>query len=262
MRRFGLSPRCSAVAAVAALALCAPAAHAEVVAKGPVRLSVTGRLAPKALPRVGAAPVSVTLAGRIFPTRRGPAPQLRRIAFAINAAGRLALGALPVCRIGHIQPATNSEAMEACGPSLVGRGHLAADVRLPEQSPFPSQGKMLAFNGRLRGKPAILAHIYGTTPASTSYTLPFLIKRTRGTYGTLLEAGLPQISGEWGQITEMSMTLGKGPTAAAGQGYLSAGCPAPAGFPGAVFPLARTSFEFAGGLSLSATLDRSCEVAG
>jgi hypothetical protein len=260
--------RAKAAVGLTVIALATPAlaasAGAEVVAKGPVHLSVTGALAPRALPRQGTAPVTVTLSGRVFPSRKGDAvPQLRRIAFALNANGRLAVGGLPVCRVGHIQPATNREAMAACGSSYIGTGRFAADVELPEQSPFPSEGKMLAFNGRLRGKPAILAHIYGTVPASTSYTLPFLVKRTRGTFGTLLEANLPQISGEWGSISSMSMTLGRRFVSHGhSQGYVAAGCPAPAGFPGAVFPLARTSFEFAGGLSLSTTLNRSCEVAG
>jgi hypothetical protein len=44
--------------------------------------------------------------------------------------------------------------------------------------------------------------------------------------------------------------------------YLSAGCPAPKGFTEASFPLTRASFDFAGGLSLKTTLNRSCEVAG
>ena len=68
---------------------------------------------------------------------------------------------------------------------------------------------MLAFNGRIRGRPAIFAHVYGTQPASISYTLPFQITQTKGTYGLLLEANLPQIAGEWGNITQVSMTLGR-----------------------------------------------------
>lgn len=253
----------SLAALALALLLCLPA-QGETILEGPVRLSVTGALTPKALPRKGAAPVSVTLAGEISPARKTtPLPQLKRIAFAINSNGKLNLEGLPVCRVGHIQPATNAEAMEVCGASLVGKGNFAADVKLPEQSPFPSEGKMLAFNGRLRGQPAILAHIYGTVPASTSYTLPFTIEQTQGTYGTLLEANLPQISGEWGSIRSMSMTLGRTFSAhGKTQSYLSAGCPAPKGFDGAPFPLAKSSFEFAAGLKLKTTLHRSCKVKG
>jgi hypothetical protein len=260
MRAKALSALVAATALVGAL--CAPTS-AEVIAKGPLRVSVTGALAPQALPRTKPVPVSVTLAGQISTSKQSPPPQLKRIAFAINANGKLNFKGLLVCRIGHIQPATNSEAIEACPNALVGTGSFKANVKLPEQSPFPSEGKMLAFNGRLRGQPAILAHIYGTQPASTSYTLPFLIKKTKGTFGTTLEANLPQISGEWGSIEAMSMTLGRSFSFHGKKtGYLSAACPAPKGFPGAVFPLARSSFEFAGGLKLQTTLNRSCKVKG
>lgn len=264
MRRLASPKAAAALVAAAALAtaFAAPTA-AETVQKGPARINVSGRLAPRALPRRGKAPVAVTLAGHIHPTQRGELPELRRISFAINSYGHLDLKGLPVCRVGRIQPASNAEALAQCASSLVGEGSFAANVRLPEQSPFPSRGKMLAFNGRLRGRPAILAHIYGTEPASTSYTLPFQVRRTRGTFGLLLEANLPHISGEWGNITNMSMTL-KRVYRSGGRthSYISAGCPAPAGFSKAVFPLALTSFEFSGGLALRTTLERSCKVAG
>lgn len=256
-----LSPAVAALVTAALLgALCAPA-QAETIVKGPAKVVVSGKLAPKALPRQGAAPVSVSLAGKISATGRGKLPQLRKISFAINSHGHLDLAGLPVCRVGHIQPSSNSEALEACGDSLVGTGDFAANVKLPEQTPFPSVGKMLAFNGRLRGKPAIFAHVYGTQPASISYVLPFTVSHTAGTFGTVLEANLPQIAGEWGNITQVGMTLGRtyrshGVT----RSYLSAGCPAPEGFDRAPFPLVRTSFEFAGGLTLATTLNRSCEV--
>ncbi len=44
--------------------------------------------------------------------------------------------------------------------------------------------------------------------------------------------------------------------------YISAACPAPVGFPGAVFPFARASMAFADGRILSSTLTRSCTVRG
>jgi hypothetical protein len=245
------------------LAFSSSSTSAETIAEGPVQVSVSAHLAPKALPRRHLAPVSVTLAGRISSTHKGKLPQLRQISFAINSYGHLDLSGLPVCRVGHIQPSSNQEAMEVCGPSLIGTGDFAANVRLPEQSPFPSKGKMLAFNGRLRGKPAVLAHIYGTQPAASSYVLPFQITHTHGTYGTLLQANLPQIDGEWGNITKMSMTLGRvyrshGRT----HSYLSAACPAPSGFSAAPFPLAKTAFDFSGEISLKTTLTRNCKVAG
>lgn len=252
------------VALVAALAMAtaAPAVvSGEVAQKNGIRMKISGEIEPKRLPRVGTAPVSVTIGGRVTKASRRPVPQLQRIVLALNSGGRLNLRGLPVCRVNHIQPSTNRQAMEACGGSLVGHGRFAAHVALPEASPFPSEGKMLAFNGRLRGQPAILAHIYGTVPAPISFVLPFVIRKTHGTFGTVLEASLPEISEEWGSITSMKMTLGRrfsyrGRAAS----FLSAGCPAPQGASVAPFSLARTSFEFTGGTRVETTLERSCRV--
>ena len=255
-------PGAAALLAAAALAgLFCTLASAEVSQKDGVRVSVTGRMSPTRLPRTVAAPISVSVAGQITPTVPGGLPQLQQMTIAINSHGRLDAHGLPRCRLGQIDPSTTTEALAACRSSLIGEGSFSANVKLPEQSPFPSQGKVLAFNGRLRGRPAILAHIYGTKPVPTSIVLPFTVKGAHGTYGTILQASLPQVTGEWGYVTGIAMTLGRSFSyRGKPRSYLVAGCPAPPGFPGAVFPLARTSFAFAGGLSLTSTLNRSCKV--
>jgi hypothetical protein len=237
--------------------------QAEVAQKGSVRVSVQGSLSPTKLPRSGTAPVAISFAGRIRSTSPGDPPQLQKISVALNSHGHLRTDGLSRCRIGHISPSTTSEALAACRASLVGEGHFSANVKLPEQSPFPSAGKILAFNGRLGGRPAVFAHIYGTEPVPTSYVLPFLIKGVNGTYGTVLEASLPQVTGDWGFVSGISMRLGHSFTVRGkSESYISASCPAPKGFPGVVFPLARTTFSFDGGMRLSSVLSRSCEVAG
>ncbi len=250
----------AAILAIAALAF-SSLATAEVSQKDGVRVKVTGSMAPTALPRNGTAPIAVSVAGDISTSKQTSFPKLTRIAIAINRKGKLDRGGLPLCRIGHINPSTTSEALQACRPALIGEGSFSADVRIPEQSPFPSEGKVLAFNGKLRGKPAIFAHIYGTKPVPTSYVLSFSITKTKGTYGTLLEASLPQVTGEWGYVTGISLDLDRTYSSGGKQrSYLSAGCPAPKGFNKAAFPLAKTTFSFDGGLSLSSTLNRSCKV--
>jgi len=231
---------------------CAPLAHAEVAQKDGVRVTVAGKMNPTELPRSGAAPVAVSVAGHITPTKPGALPKLERISVAINSHGKLQSRGIPLCRLGHIDPSTTAEALTACGPSLVGEGRFSADVKIPEQSPFPSAGRVLAFNGKLNGKPAILAHIYGTEPVPTSYVLPFLIGTAKGTYGTVLAASLPNVTGEWGYVTGVSLSFDKS--------YLAAACPAPKGFSGASFPLLRTRFSFAAGPTLTSTLNRSCKV--
>jgi hypothetical protein len=251
------------VAAAASVGLLfAGLADAEIVQRGNLRVTFEGELTPHTLPRSGAAPVEVAVGGRIATTNSANPPQLRRIAIAINSNGRLDPAGLPVCRLEQIQPATTDGALEACPRSLVGEGHFSANVLLPDQAPFPSEGKVFAFNGSFHGRPAILAHVYGTQPAPVSYTLPFLVSHTKGTFGTLLSAALPEVTSEWGYVTGLSMTLGRRFTyRGRPRSYLSADCPAPPGFPGAVFPLVRASFGFAG-RTITSTLRRSCGARG
>lgn len=240
-----------------------PATASVVVQRKGVRVKFDGKLTPHALPRHGTAPVGIVVDAAIDTAGGEDPPQLQRITIAINRNGHFASKGLPVCELDQIQPSTTRGALDACGSSLVGEGHFSANVKLPEQSPFPSEGKVLAFNSLVNGHPAILAHIYGTQPAPTSTVLSFLLKSGHGTYGTVLEASLPQATGSWGYVTGLRMKLrrrfsyrGKA------RSYLSAGCPAPAGFPSAAFPLARTSFAFAGGLTLASVLNRTCAASG
>lgn len=241
-----------------------PGASASVVEqRRGVRVSFDGKLTPHALPRHGTAPVGIAIEAKIGATGGEDPPQLRRITIAINRNGHFNSKGLPVCREDQIQPSTTENALAACRRSLVGEGQFSANVKLPQQSPFPSNGKVLAFNGRINGRPAILAHIYGTDPVPTSVVLPFLIRSGRGTYGTTLEAPLPQATGSWGYVTGLRMNLHRRFSYRGhSRSFLRAGCPAPAGFPSASFPLAKTSFAFADKLTLKAVLTRSCKARG
>jgi hypothetical protein len=238
-------------------------AQAEVTQRGDLRVSVDGEINPSSLPRQGGAPVAVTVGGHIATTDETAPPQLRRLTIAINRHGHLDPRGLPVCHLADIQPASTAEALRSCRGSRIGEGSFSANVAIPTQAPFPSRGKVIAFNGRRHGRPVILAHVYGVKPIPTSFTLPFQIERSQGTFATTLVASLPQTTGEWGFVTGIEMTLRRQFTyRGVSHDYLSAGCPAPDGFPGAVFPLVKASFAFAGAPSLSSTLVRSCKVRG
>jgi hypothetical protein len=241
--------------AVLALALAPGLSQGEATQKQGVRVTVDGALTPKRLPRRGQAPVSVSVKGEIKALGGAATlPQLQRLSIAINSAGHLDVAGIPHCRIGHINPSNNQEALAACRSSLIGEGSFSANVVLPEQSPFPSKGKLLAFNGTIGRQPAVFAHIYGTDPLPTSYVFAFRIKQTKGTYGTILETSFPKATGDWGYVTGIELNLDKR--------FLTAGCPAPKGFTKVVFPLMKTSFQFKGGLNLQNTLTRSCEATG
>jgi hypothetical protein len=237
------------------------ASTSEVVQRGDLRVSFDGKLSPHALPRREAAPVRVAVAAKIASTDDSTPPQLRRISIAINRYGRFTPQGLPLCPLREIQPSTTASALAACRASLVGEGRFSAKILFDQQAPFPADGKVYAFNGRLDGRPAIFAHVYGTDPVPTSFTLPFKIEPSKGTFGTTLRTALPSVIGSSGYITGLSLTLGRSFTfRGKRRSYLSASCPAPDGFPGAVFPFAKASFGFQGAPTLSSTVTRSCGV--
>jgi hypothetical protein len=243
--------------------LCAALAQAELTAKGNLFVRFSGGITPNSLPRHARAPIAVAVTGTIRTLSGERPPALRQISIAINQGGRLDAHGLPLCHRRQIEPSSTQEALARCGPALVGEGSFAADISFPEQSAFPSDGRILAFNTVIDGKRAILAHVYGGQPIPITRILIFHIRESRGTYGTILSASLPVSVNRYGYLTRISLTLHRNYTyRGQRRSYLSAACAAPAGFPGASFSFAHASMRFADGRTLSSTLTRSCTVRG
>jgi hypothetical protein len=256
MRKSAIALLCAAL-----LAATVAAATAETIQQHGIKVSFNGRITPSKLPRSGTAPVAVAVSTRIHGAAGKPQPQLTKIEIAINRHGHIDPTGLPVCEVSDVQPATNAKALEACRGALVGEGRFSASVALNRQAAFPSDGKLLAFNGTYRGKPAILAHVYGTEPVPTSFTLPFVVGRTKGTFGSTLTATLPPA--EDNLVTAIDLQLHRTFTyRGKRRSFASAGCPAPKGLSLAPFPFARASYVFVGGKKLSSTLTRTCHARG
>jgi hypothetical protein len=247
--------------AVALLAVAVPLAQAETAQKGNLRVAFAAKVNPTVLPRQGTAPIAVTVGGQITTLDGAPPPQLQAIEIALNRNGKIDSKGLASCTYAQIQPSTTAGAQAACGQAKVGEGTFNANVLIPEQSPFPSQGKIVAFNGIEKGKAVILAHVYGTIPVPLSYTLVLSMSPGQGKWGTVLKATLPAVTADVAYVTGISLTLNRRFSVNGKRhGYVSAGCPAPKGFPGAVFALARASFDFGVAGRLGSTLQRSCRV--
>jgi hypothetical protein len=260
-----MAPMRKRVALIMALAfaclLLAAIADAELVEQGNLFVKFDGGIAPKALPRQAKAPIAVRVDGtmRVLSGERPPA--LRHISIAINRGGTLDTRGLPTCRRADLEPATSRQALEACRPALVGEGRYVGALALPEQSRFPLQGRILAFNAVADGQRAILAHVYGSEPVPNSRIIVFHIRKTHGTFGTIFSAALPARLNRSGYLKKISLRLRR-TFFYRGQkrSYLSAACAAPPGFPGATFPFSRVSMTFADGRKLASTLIRSCRV--
>lgn len=251
------------IALIAILAIAA-LAGAETAQQGNLRVTVQGKLAPKKLPREGVAPISVSVGGQIATTDETLPPTLKKLRVELNRHGRLDYKGLPICDYARIQPGSSSHALAGCRSSLVGEGTFNAAITLSGQEPYPTQGKLLVFNSTKGGKPVLYGHIYSPHPFATSFVIIFKVSQLKkGTYGVVLDAPLPKAMKSWGRLTGLEMTLDrrfnyKGQS----HSYISSGCPAPKGTGLVAFPIARTSFAFAGGKTLSSVLLGSCRVRG
>lgn len=240
----------------------AAVARGEIERAGNVLVAFDGRFLPHSLPRDRDVPISVDLNGRIRTTDGTPPPQLRRISIAVNRHGRLSTEGLPTCRTAELEATSPALALARCRDALVGRGHFGARVDLPEATPFPAEGSMLAFNGRSGGGPAVFLHIHGSNPIDITVILTFEIRHRReGKFGTVFTAKIPRIAADLGYVTDISLGFGRRYRhRGEARSYLSARCAAPAGFPGALFSFARGTFLFADGKRVATTLARDCTV--
>ncbi len=235
--------------------------HAELTERGDLFVRFKGGIDPNALPRTHLAPIAVSVAGTVKTLSGQRPPALRMIRIELNRGGVLDSRGLPDCHYRNLVATSPAQVMDACGAALVGNGAYRARTAFPEQETFPSEGKILAFNGLYEGHEAILAHIYGGNPVPITRIIVFRIHRTAGTFGTILTGNLPDSLNHYGYVVGIYLKLFRR-YAFHGErrSYISAACAAPAGFGIATFPFARASMKFADGRRLSSTLTRSCRV--
>jgi hypothetical protein len=76
-----------------------------------------------------------------------------------------------------------------------------------------------------------------------------------------MTASLPASTRGWAYLSRFDMTLHRAYRyRGTVHSYVSAACAAPPGFPGAVFPLARATYGFAGDRHVRATIVSNCKV--
>jgi hypothetical protein len=223
--------------------------------------SFHGSIAPSKLPRTAVAPVAVQMGGKIKTTDRSAPPKLTEIRLQINSHGQIGTRGLGTCALAKLESVSSQAAKRQCAAALIGHGNVTSRVSLPEQGAFASNGKLLAFNATYKGHPAVLAQVESGPPLPLTYTIVFQVRKTKGTFGTELDGALPPIASEYGYITAFDLSLSRRYSFHGRQmSYASASCPAPKGFDKVPFQMAKASYVFADGRTLSGTIERTCQV--
>jgi hypothetical protein len=243
--------------------MAATIAQADVVGGANVRVTFNGWLTPRALPRTGLAPVKLHLKGRLWTSDGRSPPPLRRVVFAINRHGKVAMRGLPVCRKSAILSTSSAQALASCRKALVGSGRFNAHIEIPTQAPFPARGRMLAFHSKRHGRHVILAHIFGTDPVPTVrvLTLTFQRPKRRGRFGATMSLRLPELGEDWGHVSGFELALHRRYTYRnQRRSVVSASCPAPRGFTLAVFTAAKGTYYLADGRVITRVITGTCKV--
>lgn len=242
-----------------ALAILSASAGAERSQRGNLIVALDGGISPRTLPRHRRVPVKVRLAGGVLTSDRSPVPRVNWIRLEFAWRGVIDTHGLAVCPQGRLANRFSREALQACGPALVGHGSLYAEIFVPSQRPFGVQAHLLAFNGRTNaGRPAILIHAFSRSPP-ISFVIPFSIHHQRGSFNTVLMTTIRRSVGPWPHVASFHVVISR-TFARRGKrrSYLSASCPTPRNFTAGFLSFARATYTFAGGDHLTTEAVRSC----
>ena len=250
MRRVGL-----ALAMVAAAAF-VPAAGALQLRAGDILIEAHGDFSPHVLPRDRNAPIVLRGGGRISTVSGELPPRLKTISIEFDRHGSVVTTGLPTCSLGRLLATTTRTARRLCPGAIVGNGFGKAQVKLPEQAPFPVSSPITLFNGRPKGgEPTVLAHAHLTQPVPTTFVIPIAIERIhKGIYGYRTKTTIPSIADGAGIPVSGSLRIGRRWTVRGRHySYVNARCET-----GRL--QARGEFGFEDGTLLSGTFLRPCAV--
>lgn len=249
---------CALAALVVLAGLGAGIARGERSQSGDLIVSLDGGLSPLKLPRDRPAPVAVRLEGGLQSADGKLLPRVTRIELSLPGEGVIDTRGLPTCTQRQLRNTKSWEALAACRGALVGHGQLQADVVLPNQKPFAIHSDLLAFNGRVGGRRAVILHAFAARPPTVA-VVPFFIHRGSGRFGLTLVADLPAALGPWPHLARFGMTLSRGYSyRGRSHSYLSASCPIPPRLTAGFFSFAKASFTLAGGRRIGTGITRGC----
>jgi len=197
------------LAVVLALALGATASGIEACI-GPLCVSSTVDVQPRALPAKGNAPITLSSITRVRTKDGSTPPTLDTIDFLIDKHGTVNSKAFPTCPRSKLEGATPSQARKRCAAALIGTGTGKALVTMPGRAPFQMTSPVSLFNAApTGGKTTLLAHAYETVPSPQALLVPIVVERVaKGRYGFHVEVKLPEIAGGFGAPTLAEAKVG------------------------------------------------------
>jgi len=127
------------------------AGDATTVRVGDLVIHAEGGFSPSSLPKDKFVPISFQGKDSVETSDGSHVPPVQTVHLLIDRHLRIESTGLPSCSPAQIKASTPANAMKACGPALIGRGHATAQAAFPEQAFINPRGVLLAFNGPAAG---------------------------------------------------------------------------------------------------------------
>ena len=200
----------SALVVICALAVASSAFGGAMVRVGPLVIRADGEFTPRELPQHTYVPIRFQGHADIKMTNSKPPPALRRAVLDFDRDGRLTTGGLAVCSPDEIAGTTPEEARQRCKAAIIGTGHVAAVIALPDRERFRVESPLTLFNGpRQDGNVTVVSHAQVTAPIVETYVVVVPIERRSGYFSYRATIDIPSIAGGYGALTHIDGKLGK-----------------------------------------------------
>lgn len=173
-----------------------------------VQIFVGPWVIPKRLPRVEAAPIALSLDGRIKTRNGSQPPALQELVLDLDRHISIDARGIPVCKRSQRDlrfPVLKSQ----CKDAIVGKGKLGLQIQFPEQPPVSSESELIVVNGgrRTTGEATLYAVANLTQPITTS--LVMTIEITKRPEGNRMVIKVPALANGAGSLTFLRANLRK-----------------------------------------------------
>jgi hypothetical protein len=197
------------IALTVACAGIASAYKPTVIPIGLPPVELNGGFSPTKLPKNKLAPIKLNVSGIINTIDGTHPPAMQKVVLEIDKNGAVDARGLAACPVRTIEAASTTAAAKACKPAWVGEGEMEFEVELPEQAPFLTKSRAIAFNGGVHGgKTTIFIHVYLPAPVSAAIVTRVKISKVHnGRYGTRWVATIPSIADGSGSVKKFSLNF-------------------------------------------------------
>jgi len=176
---------------------------------GNLELTANGGFTPKALSKTKQTPIELKAEGSVNEADGSHPPAVRELIIEGDKNAEVHVKGLPTCKSGQLQATDTAAAEKACGPALIGKGNVTAQVAFAEQKPIDVPTVLQLYNGGEKGgKITWYAHAYFSNPISGAIvTTVTITKHKHGRFGTLAVAKIPQITGGSGSTISFNLSI-------------------------------------------------------